>query len=182
MSEAASSTSEPTKAQRLRRPERLARLELPRVLAAFAPVPARVLDIGTGSGVFAQAFAEAGARQVAGVDLSSELIQAARTYLPAGDFRVAPAETLPFAAGTFDLAFMGLMLHESPDMAAALQEARRVAPRLGVLEWAYREEESGPPLSRRLNPPQLEALARAAGFSRMQRLELSEFVLYRLEA
>ncbi|MFC6591720.1 class I SAM-dependent methyltransferase [Deinococcus lacus] len=167
-----------SKAQRLRRPERLARLECPRVLAALAPLPPRVLDIGTGSGVFAEQFLAAGAREVSGMDLDAELIDAARQWVPGAAFSVAGAEHLPFTDGSFGLAFMGLVLHESPDPLAALREARRVAERLAVLEWAYRQEEGGPPLERRFPPERLLNLAQAAGWGRGRVEALTEFSLY----
>ena len=72
------------------------------------------LDIGTGTGVFAEAFAARGL-QVAGVDASADMIALARGFVPQGRFEVAPAEALPFADQTFDLVFLGLVLHEADD-------------------------------------------------------------------
>ena len=70
-------------AQRLRAPERLALMEVPRVVQlALEGIDARrILDVGTGSGVFAEAFA-ARARSVTGIDPSGELLEAARAAAP----------------------------------------------------------------------------------------------------
>ncbi|GGN01365.1 hypothetical protein GCM10007092_14280 [Thermus composti] len=69
-------------------------------------------------------------------------------------------EALPFPDGSFALAFFGLALHHL-DPVPALREASRVARRVAVLEWPYREE-VGPPIVRRLSPEALEALFREA--------------------
>jgi SAM-dependent methyltransferase len=67
----------------------------------------RVLDLGTGTGVIARAFARRGAR-VAGIDISPGQIDEARRLAAAQqleiDFRVAPAEEPPFADHSFDVA------------------------------------------------------------------------------
>src|SRR5918911_1868482 len=61
----------------------------------------RILDLGTGTGLLARRFAQAGAN-VAGIDIAPEQIAAARSLAQeqrvAVDFRVAPAENTPFAA------------------------------------------------------------------------------------
>lgn len=66
----------------------------------------RILDLGTGTGVLARQFATQGA-VVAGIDISGEQIQAATTLAGAEglkiDFRVAPAEQVPFPDGAFDV-------------------------------------------------------------------------------
>jgi SAM-dependent methyltransferase len=70
----------------------------------------RVLDLGTGTGVLARAFARRGA-QVTAVDISVQQISAARE-IAAGedvdvDFRVSPAEQIEFPAGSFDVISAG---------------------------------------------------------------------------
>jgi SAM-dependent methyltransferase len=66
----------------------------------------RILDLGTGTGVLARQFAQQGAA-VAGIDISGEQIQAARSLADAEhleiDFRVAPAEEAPFPDRSFDV-------------------------------------------------------------------------------
>jgi ubiquinone/menaquinone biosynthesis C-methylase UbiE len=167
---------------RLRAPERVARLEVARVvdLCLEGAGVQTVLDVGTGTGLFAEAFAPRGVA-VAGVDTKAEMIEVARTYVPAGNFREAPAEALPYPDAAFDLVFMGLVLHESDEPLRVLGEARRVArQRVVVLEWAYREESFGPPLAHRVAPEALEKWVQQAGFSKWETLPLAHLVLYRL--
>jgi ubiquinone/menaquinone biosynthesis C-methylase UbiE len=142
---------------------------------------ARVLDVGTGTGIFAEAFAD-GIRRVEGIDPDPALLDVARRLVPAAGFTAAAAEALPFADHSFDLVFFGHVLHETDDPVGALTEARRVArKRVVVLEWPYREEEIGPPLAHRLSPSRVLELARAAGFTKSERIELGHMDLYRLE-
>jgi 2-polyprenyl-3-methyl-5-hydroxy-6-metoxy-1,4-benzoquinol methylase len=66
----------------------------------------RVLDLGTGTGVVARTLALRGAI-VAGIDVSAEQIEAAKRIAQSEqvsvDFRVSPAETLPFPDASFDV-------------------------------------------------------------------------------
>jgi SAM-dependent methyltransferase len=166
----------------LRSPERLALLEIEHVIdLCLAAFPAKsVLDVGTGTGLFAESLLARGLR-VSGIDANPAMIEAARSLVPQARFRHASAEAVPYDDGAFDLAFMGLVLHETDDRLQALREVRRVA-RLGtaVLEWPYRQTEYGPPLADRLKPEELAALAQDAGFSRVETLSLSHLILYLL--
>jgi ubiquinone/menaquinone biosynthesis C-methylase UbiE len=167
---------------RLRNPERIALLEVERVvdLCLEGVQLECVLDVGTGSGIFAEAFAKRGLA-VSGVDVNPEMLPAARSFVPLGDFRESTAEALPFTESGFDLVFMGLVLHESDEQLQVLSEARRVArTRACLLEWAYREEDFGPPLSYRLVPEIVKDLAMEAGFSQIEEIPLKKLVLYRL--
>lgn len=169
--------------ERLRSPERIERLEVERVasLALEGAQIHSVLDIGTGTGIFAEAFARHGL-PVAAVDVNPQMLAIARGHVPAGDFRQAAAEELPFPDGSFDLAFMGLVLHETDDLLKALQEAYRVCRvRLAVLEWPYAEEDYGPGLEERLKPAEIETLGKQAGFDRVETIPLHKLVLYRFE-
>ena len=44
-----------------------------------------------------------------------EMIAAAQRFVPEGDFREASAEALPYPDNSFDLVFLGLLLHESDE-------------------------------------------------------------------
>lgn len=89
----------------------------------------RVLEIGVGLGADHQRFAEAGAL-LTGVDLTARAVEHTRQRLGAlgltSDLRVADAENLPFADGTFDLVYSWGVLHHSPDTAKAVSEVLRV--------------------------------------------------------
>ncbi len=168
-------------AEKLRASQRVALLEVPRVLDLCLDgiVAERMLDVGTGTGIFAEAFAGRGL-DVTGIDPSPALLAVARRHA-AGAFLQGTAEKLPFADRSFDIVMMGHVLHETDDRAAALSEARRVArQRVAILEWPYLEEDRGPPLAHRLQESEILSLARAAGFSLIEKTVLSHMHLYRL--
>ena len=170
-------------ADRLRSPERLDRLEVARVvtLATEGLAAPRVLDIGTGSGVFAEAFAGKGF-PVVGIDVNRSLLEVARRLVAGVEFREAVAETIPYGDRSFDVAFLGHVLHEADDPLAALREARRVATRrVVVLEWPYVQEEHGPPLEHRLKAEKIEELAMRAGLGMVEHLKLTHMDLYRMD-
>lgn len=165
---------------RLRSPERIERLEVERVvnLCLDHNQIKSVLDIGTGSGLFAEAFAKHNIK-AAGVDTNPDMISTAKQYLPDSVLRIAKAENLPFDDNSFDLVFMGLLLHEVDDYTKALQEAKRVAVKqVSVLEWKYATEDFGPPIEHRLSEEFLRELSDKVGFSKMKVVPLKNLVLY----
>jgi ubiquinone/menaquinone biosynthesis C-methylase UbiE len=138
------------------------------------------LDVGTGTGVFAEGFAAKGLA-VTGIDANPAMIEAARRYVPQGSFELAPAEAIPYDDAAFDLVFLGFVLHEADDPLAALREARRVArTRVAVLEWPYRWEAHGPPLAYRLKAERVVALVGEAGFRQVETMTLAHTAFFRL--
>jgi ubiquinone/menaquinone biosynthesis C-methylase UbiE len=167
--------------ERLRDPERIARLEIDRVvdlaLEGLNDIQS-VLDIGTGSGLFAEKFAEKGF-QVTGLDANPEMLPAAQKYVPSATFKEGNAELLPFSDGSFDLIFMGLLLHETDDIESTFREAHRVAlKRLAILEWPYEEQLFGPPLEHRVSNEKMTASAKLAGFTKIHNIRLESLILY----
>jgi ubiquinone/menaquinone biosynthesis C-methylase UbiE len=88
-----------------------------------------VLEVGCGSGIAVQLFAEAGAK-VTAVDLTDWAVETTRRRLEAfgleGDVCQADAEQLPFWEGSFDLVFSWGVIHHTTDMDRALAELVRV--------------------------------------------------------
>ncbi len=88
-----------------------------RRVAAMAGVDgrSRVLDVATGTGSQARAFAER-AGDVVGVDLSDSMLRIARKKTRASNlmFRQGDATQLPFSDASFDAASISLALHEMP--------------------------------------------------------------------
>ena len=170
--------------ERLRDPERIDRLEIARVVKVTleGPIkPQSVLDVGMGSGLFAEAFSAEGLL-VAGVDANPEMIPAAISFVPAGVFKTGSAEELPFNDDEFDLVFMGLVLHETDDQVKALQEAFRVcAKRLAVLEWPYEVQEFGPEMEERIREEEIQRWAEAAGFTSNKGIHMKNLMLYLLD-
>ena len=169
--------------ERLRNPERVARLEVKRVVNLSLENMENaetVLDIGVGSGIFAEAFAAKGL-QISGVDINPEMLSAAFTFVPSGTFTQGQAEKLPFEDAAFDLTFMGLLLHETDNALIALKEAHRVTQkRLAILEWVYEDQPFGPPLEHRISGEEIISLAQQAGFKQIEALRLQNLALYRL--
>jgi len=166
----------------LRSQQRVALLEVDRVvqLSLEGLEIGNVLDVGTGTGIFAEAFAMLGI-SATGVDTNEAMLAAARQHVPSGDFREAPGEAMPFEDGTFDLVFLGHVLHEADSPLDALMEARRVARlRVAVLEWPYQTQAYGPPLDHRLPPMAVERLAAEAGYGPVEVIRLDQMDYYRL--
>jgi ubiquinone/menaquinone biosynthesis C-methylase UbiE len=170
--------------ERLRSPERLAALEVDKVvmLALQGILAKTVLDVGTGSGVFAGAFAER-KLSVTGIDIQEEMLAAARTLVPKAKFQLVSSEELPFLDASFDLVFMGVVLHETKDPLKAVKEAFRVcALRTAVLEWPYDEgAKAGPPQNLRLKAEEIAGFADEAGFARTSAIHLANLILYVME-
>lgn len=170
--------------ERLRDPDRIARMEVERVVDLVLTgleEPKTLLDIGTGSGLFAEQFAAKGI-EVAGLDANPEMIPAAQLFVPAAQFRIGGAEKLPFEDHSFDILFMGLLLHEVDDLGKALSESSRVVRRrLAILEWPYEVGEFGPPLEHRLSTEKIKAAAKLVGLKIIQQFRMNHMVLYILE-
>lgn len=89
-----------------------------------------VLDVATGGGHTALAFAEVTGRVVA-VDLTSAILLAARTFAQSrtGDpiaFAQSDAEHMPFPSGQFDCITCRIAAHHVPDIPAFMKEVIRV--------------------------------------------------------
>lgn len=99
------------------------------VATSLAPDPARVLDVGCGTGallrVVAQRFPGA---ELVGVDASAEMVRMADAASPLPDrlrFVRAPAEELPFTDEHFDLALSTISFHHWADQDKGLHEVAR---------------------------------------------------------
>jgi ubiquinone/menaquinone biosynthesis C-methylase UbiE len=90
---------------------------LRRQVAAIAGIDAqsKVLDVATGTGAQARAFA-ARAEEVVGIDLSEPMLQVARQKRRVQNltFRQGDATELPFADASFDVSCISFALHEMP--------------------------------------------------------------------
>jgi len=170
------------KPDHLRSKERLALLEVDRVitLSLEGVGTGRILDIGTGTGIFAEAFLAKGF-EVAGIDANDVMLETARRFVPEAEFKQARAEAIPYDNSEFDLSFLGLLLHETDDPVQVLREARRVSrSRVVVLEWPYVHDGHRPPLEHRLKVERVLDIAKQAGLGRVDHQRLSHTDLYRM--
>jgi ubiquinone/menaquinone biosynthesis C-methylase UbiE len=119
------------------------------LLAMAAPAPAeRVLDVACGTGLIAFEAARAvGAEgRVLGIDLSGQMVDAARQRaaehaLPNAGFARMDAESLALPDASFDLALCALGLMYVPDPGRALREMRRIlrpGGRMVLAVWGER--------------------------------------------
>jgi ubiquinone/menaquinone biosynthesis C-methylase UbiE len=158
---------------------------LQKMLAFADPQPDwRVLDVATGTGFTAFAFAKYAAH-VTGADLSPGMLaqaakRAAEQSVTNVDWVEAPAESLPFADASFDLVTVRIAPHHFTDVRAFLSEVRRVLKSDGVFvlgdttvpdddpeaaEWQNTvERERDPSHMRNLSPNDWQQLCEAAGF------------------
>jgi 2-polyprenyl-3-methyl-5-hydroxy-6-metoxy-1,4-benzoquinol methylase len=109
----------------------------------------RVLDIATGPGYIAEAFARA-AREVVGVDLTDAMLaigkeRTTQRGLTNISFRAADAQHLPFENASFDVVVCRLALHHLQQPIAVLREMVRVCRVQGAVlaEDIYSSEHPG---------------------------------------
>ena len=110
------------------------------LFADFAGVGAgaRALDVGAGTGALTSALLARGA-SVAAVDPSPEFAAVLRERLPGLEVEQAPAESLPYGDGVFDVALAQLVVAFMSDAPAAIAEMARVARRVAVCMWGVAE-------------------------------------------
>lgn len=169
-----------SKFDKLRSEERLAKMEVPRVVKlALANLDVkRVLDVGTGSGVFAEEFLKF-VPEVSGVDLNAEAIELAKKYAPKASFHIGKMEDLSFDDKSFDVVFLGHVLHETPDRKKALAEAQRCAiSRVVVFEWPSFKEDSSVATGKRVSVEEMEKYAEELNFNSFEKIDLTHMKLY----
>lgn len=85
----------------------------------------RVVDVGCGEGWFAGRLAEGGWSAV-GVEVAEEPLRRARERFPGVEFVLAGETSLPFEAGSFDVAWLGEVLEHVRDGIGLLNDLGRV--------------------------------------------------------
>jgi SAM-dependent methyltransferase len=109
-------------------------------VARHHPPPARLLDVGCGTGALAARLAGSG-YDVTGVDPSDRMLEVMRRRAPGIEAVHAGGEALPFGDGAFDLALTVATLHHvaAPDAVRAVlaEMARVVRPGGHVLIWDH---------------------------------------------
>lgn len=98
----------------------------------------QLLDLGTGTGAAALAFARNGAL-VCGTDMDEGQIAAARQRAPELTFEIAPAQTQPFAAAQFDAitALQCWLYFPQPQTLAECARLLRPGGRLALLYFSF---------------------------------------------
>jgi ubiquinone/menaquinone biosynthesis C-methylase UbiE len=109
---------------------------LRRVIENLPPV--RTLDVACGTGFLTRHLRG----EIVGLDQSTSMIEVAREQAPAAEFVVGDALALPFEEESFDRVFTGHFYGhlEEPERLTFLREARRVAPKLVVVDSARNDE------------------------------------------
>jgi len=102
-------------------------LKLRYLLSDLAQVKGRVLDVGCGAGSVAKAVKrERPDLEVLGCDVSRSALALAQASPEGVDFRIAEAETLPFADGEFDFVWIFDVLEHVEKPERVLREVARV--------------------------------------------------------
>lgn len=111
--------------------------------AVQVPSPARVLDLGAGTGRFGKAFIEAG-DYYTGVDTSMAMLHEFQVSSHGAFLAQADGRQLPFRDGFFDVALLMHVLSGMTDWHPMLEEVRRVCRSGGVVAVGRTESpESG---------------------------------------
>ncbi|KIX11301.1 class I SAM-dependent methyltransferase [Dethiosulfatarculus sandiegensis] len=106
-----------------------------RLVARHLPPGSSLLDLGCAAGSLHSLLNKRGVKmQYTGVDVTPELIQAAKHRYPEINFQVASALELPFEDASFDVVFSKGTLFVTQDPHEALLQALRVAKRTLIVD------------------------------------------------
>lgn len=115
--------------------------DIVRQLLARLPAPARVLDLGCGSGLPTAAQLAAAGCQVTGLDISPVMIDLARANVPEATFVLRDALTVDAGLGRFDaaVAFFSLLMLPRAQITQTLTQLREIIEPGGWLAVAMVE-------------------------------------------
>jgi SAM-dependent methyltransferase len=106
----------------------------------YRPITGRLLDLGSGNGISAVAFARLGYQVTAaepdpGKEVGRGAIQRLKDHYKLEALEVSDAfgESLPFASETFDLVYVRQAMHHAQDLELFIAEAARILRRKGLL-------------------------------------------------
>ncbi|WP_353243329.1 malonyl-ACP O-methyltransferase BioC [Providencia sp.] len=103
--------------------------------------PLRVLDAGCGTGFFSQKLKNQG-HIVTGLDLSSGMLDVAKSKDTADEYVCADMESIPVSSARFDVVFSNLSIQWCESLYGALSELYRVTKRGGVIVFTTLAENS----------------------------------------
>jgi ubiquinone/menaquinone biosynthesis C-methylase UbiE len=120
-------------------------------LSGLAP-PARVIDLGCGSGTFTRLLQRAGYDCI-GLDISGKLVEVGRRRHPGLELLQGDIEHLPFADASFDGVLLSGVVHHFPDPSRCAAEVFRILRpqgrffafdpnRTNPFMWLYRDPAS----------------------------------------
>ena len=169
--------------QRLLDPDRAKKLDAFLILTlSDINLQSTVADIGCGPGFFTLPLAKyLVTGKLFALDIDDEMLDACRQRIAEArlgnvEFMKCSEFEFPLENGSLDGAFMAFVVQQSPDKTRLLRAVRELLHPRGwctVLEWYKKETESGPPVERRVDPPELQQLAEEAGFRHVQWRDLN---------
>jgi ubiquinone/menaquinone biosynthesis C-methylase UbiE len=112
------------------------------LLQAFAAenlAKGRLIDLGCGPGQTTRFLSECGVINIVGVDISSQMVRAARNVNPHLEFTTADMLNLPYPDGFFAsaIAFYSLVHFDAEQLETAFKEIRRVLFNQGQLLFSF---------------------------------------------
>ncbi len=155
-------------------PERVKELDPFRVITLLSIDPyERVADIGCGPGYFSIPLAKYLAYgRLYCMDVDEEMLDVVGQRV--AEANLGNVETIkcgptdfPLPEEPLDGVFLAFVVHAAEDRLAFLKAVAGLLKRRGwcaVLEWFRMETEYGPPLENRIEPKEIESIAREAGF------------------
>lgn len=102
------------------------------VLKSTTPIGGKMVDIGCHSGLFTKKIIDkVAAKDIYGVDISTQAIKKAKGRIKQGNFQVADAQKLPFKNNYFDAAFCLEMIEHVDSPKKVISEIHRVLRKNG---------------------------------------------------
>ena len=113
-------------------------LEIPTITAMLPDLKGKtILDLGCGSGGMSRFFIENGAKKVVAIDVSENMINAAKNYNTENiEYKVLPMENLSEIDEKFDLIFSSLAFHYIEDFNKLISDISKLLNQDGMLLYS----------------------------------------------